>query len=126
MRVFKVRAFSRCAHDEQIDDEALLKAVNEIRNGLVDAKLGGGVIKKRVAAASHGKRGGARVIVAFQSDRHIFFMYMFLKKEQDNIDKKELKALKQYAQYLLNLDDLHISAMIKSKDLFEIKSDGTG
>jgi len=38
--------------------------VVEIQKGLIDARLGGGLIKKRVARSGHGKRGGYRVILA--------------------------------------------------------------
>jgi hypothetical protein len=47
-----------------LSDEVLRKAVDEMVNGLVDADLGGHVVKKRVALSGQGKRGGARTIVA--------------------------------------------------------------
>lgn len=124
MRIFKVKAFERCAREEKIADRVLRKAVQEIRDGLVDARLGGGIYKKRIPASSRGKRGGARTIVAFHAEHHTFFMFMFLKNERENIGRKELKALRQFSQYLLKLDDDKISEMIKNNDLFEIQGNG--
>jgi hypothetical protein len=47
-----------------LPEDALCDAVSEMTRGLVDADLGGGVIKKRIALPGQGKRGGARTIVA--------------------------------------------------------------
>ena len=60
-RVLKTRYFRRWAHAAGLTDEALLKAVREMEQGLIDADLGGGVIKKRIGVVGRGKRGGARV-----------------------------------------------------------------
>ena len=49
-----------------LSDQALVKAVAEMEQGLIDADLGGSVLKKRVALPGRGKRGGVRVIVATQ------------------------------------------------------------
>lgn len=49
MRVFKIRWFVRFARGERIDDESLSEAITRAARGLVDADLGGGLIKQRVA-----------------------------------------------------------------------------
>ncbi|WP_343294037.1 type II toxin-antitoxin system RelE/ParE family toxin [Vandammella animalimorsus] len=58
-RVFKTRYFSRWMHKTALTDPALCAAVEEMRCGLVDADLGGGVVKKRVALPGRGKSGGS-------------------------------------------------------------------
>ena len=63
-RVFKTRHFSRWMRKTELTDEALCSAVHEMSQGLIDADLGAGVVKKRVAMAGRGKRGGARTLVA--------------------------------------------------------------
>jgi hypothetical protein len=50
-------AFHRWARQEGASDGALCKAAEEIEDGLVDARLGGFLIKKRVARTGEGKRG---------------------------------------------------------------------
>ena len=59
-RVFKTRHFSRWMRKTELTDSALCEAVAEMSQGLIDADLGGGVVKKRVGLAGRGKRGGAR------------------------------------------------------------------
>lgn len=121
MRIFKVKAFARWARSQRITDKALRVAVTEMRDGLIEANLGGGVYKKRIAASGRGKSGGARTIVAFKTDSHTFFLFGFLKNEQENIDKKELKALKQFARSLFELRDEQIERLINNGDLSEVK-----
>jgi len=47
-----------------LTDVALRKAVSEMAQGLIDADLGGHVVKKRLALPGQGKQGGARTLVA--------------------------------------------------------------
>jgi hypothetical protein len=47
-RVFKTRHFSRWMRKTEQTDSALCEAVAEMSQGLIDADLGGGVVKKRV------------------------------------------------------------------------------
>ena len=77
MYIFKTKAFSKWAEDEGLPDELLKLAVNEIEQGLVDAKLGGNLYKKRIATSSKGKSGGFRTLLAFKMDETAF-SYMAL------------------------------------------------
>jgi hypothetical protein len=63
-RVFKTRHFSRWLSKSGLTDAVLCVAVSEMESGLIDADLGGGIVKKRVPLAGRGKRGGARTLVA--------------------------------------------------------------
>lgn len=121
LRIFKVKAFARWARKERINDDVLREAVAEMQKGLIDAQLGGGICKKRIPASSRGKRGGGRTIVAFQSNKHTFFLFGFLKNDTEDIDRTELKGLKQYAQHLFSLDDEQIAKLINEEELFEVK-----
>ena len=76
-RIFKTRYFNRWSRKTELTDESLCKAVSEMERGLVDADLGGGVVKKRVALSGHGKRGGARTLVVTNRDDRWFFVYGF-------------------------------------------------
>ena len=121
VRTFKVKGFARWARKEKIRDTVLRNAVREMQAGLIDAELGGGLCKKRIPASSRGKRGGGRTIVAFQSNKHTFFMYGFLKNESANIDQTELKALKQYAVHLFKLTEQQVEHLLEQDELFEVK-----
>jgi hypothetical protein len=55
VRIFKTRWIVRFARRERMADHALLVAIHRAEQGLIDADLGGGIIKQRVARA--GGRG---------------------------------------------------------------------
>lgn len=54
-RVLKRKEFARWQAGEKLPDAALCKAVDEMQNGLIDADLGGGLFKKRVARPGGGR-----------------------------------------------------------------------
>lgn len=84
-RVFKIRHFIRWMRKTELTDNALCSAVDEMAKGLIDADLGGGVVKKRVGLAGRGKRGGARTLVATNKGNRWFFVYGFEKNDRANI-----------------------------------------
>ena len=120
MRVFKTKVFNRWAKREGLADQSLCEAVSEMLQGLVDARLGGGVVKKRIARAGEGKRGGYRTILATNLRDRWFFMFGFAKSERDNIREDELKMLRQLAAALLRMDDPAIVEARNRSELVEI------
>ncbi len=123
MRVFKTRLFGRWADKEGIADEALSQAVGELAGGLVDADLGGHVYKKRVGLHGRGKRGGVRTLIAFRLEERTFFLLGFAKNERENINTKELKALRLLAGQLLSYSDTALNKAIRAGELIEVMSD---
>jgi len=119
-RTFKTRVFARWARKEGVTDRALLAAVAEMESGLVDARLGGGLFKKRVGLAGVGKRGGARTIVAGNFRDRWIFLYGFTKNERENIDQKEERDLKRIGGALLELDWTALKQMIEAGKLLEV------
>jgi hypothetical protein len=97
VRIFKTKVFARFARGQRITDRDLREAVDRAGRGLIDADLGGGVIKQRVARAGQGRSGGFRVLLAFRSQDRAVFIYGFAKSERDNIDDKELLTLREIA-----------------------------
>jgi hypothetical protein len=124
MRVFKSKWFQKWATSEGLDNEALLSAVEEMESGLIDARLGGHVVKKRVALPGRGKRGGSRTLVVYQQADKAFFVYGFAKNERVNISDKELKALKLLATELLGYTKPVLVKAIKAGELIEVHEDG--
>ncbi len=78
-RIFKTRHFSRWMRKTDLTNAALSNAVSEMDAGLIDADLGGGVVKKRVSLPGRGKRGGARTLVATNKGNRWFFVFGFEK-----------------------------------------------
>lgn len=121
MRVLKTRTFARWSRKERILDSALAAAVDEMRRGLVDAQLGAGLVKKRIARAGAGKSGGYRTLIATNLRDRWVFLYGFAKNERDNVDDQELSKLKMLAQTFLGMSDETIEPLIKAGELTEIK-----
>lgn len=84
-RVFKTRHFARWMRKTELTDSALCAAVSEMAAGLIDADLGGGVLKKRVALPGRGKSGSARTLVATNKGVRWFFVFGFEKNERASI-----------------------------------------
>ena len=122
-RVFRTRLFSRWMRKTNLTDQALCSAVLEMEAGLVDADLGGGVLKKRAALPGRGKRGSARTLVATNKSDRWFFIFGFEKRERTNISARELVALQEIAADLLSLGATELGAHIKSEALQEICRD---
>jgi hypothetical protein len=118
-RIFKTKSFSRWSTLE-VTDRALCNAVAEIKQGLVDASLGGNIFKKRVAITGRGKRGGARTLIATRMQNRWFFVFGFHKNERENISSIELKYLQQLAHDLLSLNDQQLKIALNSGELLEI------
>ncbi len=119
-RIFKTRPFAQRLKKSGIADSDLCRAVAEMRQGLIDADLGGDLYKKRVAVAGQGKRGGARTIVAMNAQGLWFFLYGFRKNERANISQRELVALRMLARDLLALSVEQLDTACDAGDLEEI------
>jgi len=119
-KVFRTRTFTRWMRKAGLTDDALCAAVSEMVQGLIDADLGGHVVKKRVALSGQGKRGGARTIVATKLADRWFFLYGFGKNERANIDKDELKTLQEVAKDLLAFDDRQLATALEAGEIVEV------
>jgi hypothetical protein len=123
MRVFKTRWFSRYCKSEDIDDERLVEAIQRAESGLIDADLGGGLIKQRVARPGKGKSGGWRTLIAYRAGGRAIFLFGFAKSERENVNADELADLRAAAGELLALDDEGIAERLAMKRLSEVVDD---
>jgi hypothetical protein len=121
-RVFKTKWFHRFARKQRIADAALLEAVARAEKGQIDADLGGGVIKQRVARPGQGKSGGYRTIILFRQGERAVFMYGFAKSERENIRDDEEKEFKEAAKHVLALTEKQIAALVREGDFVEVKT----
>ncbi len=120
---FRTRTFSRWMRKAGLTDAALHHAVLEMAQGLIDADLGGHVVKKRVALPGQGKRGGARTIVATKMAGRWFFLYGFGKNERANVTSEELKMLQEVAKELLEFDERQLAVALATGEIVEICHD---
>ncbi len=117
MDVYVTRWFGRWARREGIPDRTLCRAVGEMERGLIDANLGGGLYKKRIAAPGRGKRGSHRTLLAFRSGNMAFFVFGFAKNEKDDIDDEEKRALKKLAKDLFAYNQPRIAGLLRANEL---------
>ena len=120
MRIFKTKALARFTKREAIGDDSLVAAIEAAKRGLIDADLGGGLIKQRVARPGQGKRGGFRMLIGFRTDRAIF-LFGFAKNERDNVDDKQLTTLREIVASWFAADDKKIARALKDGLLIEVK-----
>lgn len=123
MRIFRNKPFTRFPRKVRLSDRALREAVERAGAGLVDADLGGGVIKQRIAREGGGRSGGFRIIILFRAGARAFFVHGFAKNERDNIDVGEQAAFKLLAMQLLTYDDAALAKAISAGVLTEVRDD---
>ena len=124
MRVFKTKPFTRFAIREGLMDVELCDAIRRADEGLIDADLGGGVIKQRIARKGQGKSGGYRSIVLFRRGEKAFFVYGFAKSSRDNIRRDELNAFRKLADEMLTLGEQALAAAVENGTITEIRCHG--
>ena len=120
MPIYKLKSFARFARAEDIDDGSLAEAVERAARGLIDADLGGGLIKQRVARKGRGRRGGYRVMVAFRAADFAVFLFGFAKSAQANLDDRQLNMLRGFAAAWLAADAKTIRQALEQGELVEV------
>ena len=123
IQVLVTKPFSRWMRKSQVTNTDILGAAQEMVEGLIDANLGGHLVKKRVALRGRGKSAGARTIVATKFEQRWIFLFGFEKNERSNIDASELKVLQELASSLLGLDQQAIALAINAGQLFQLQGD---
>lgn len=121
MRVLKTKTFARWARKDGPRDSQLMRAIEEMQRGLVDADLGGGLFKQRVARSGAGKSGGYRTLLASNRRDRWVFLFGFGKNERGNIDDKEESDLRRVAGVLLGSPEIDIVRLIEFGELLEAK-----
>lgn len=120
MRIFKNAWFERFARKQHIPDETLLEAIKRAEKGQIDADLGSGVIKQRIARKGQGKSGGFRTIILYRSAKRAFFVYGFAKNACDNIEDDEELHFKRVAAYVFGLSDKQLADLIGKGQFLEV------
>ncbi len=126
IRIFKNGWFERFSRKERIDDSTLWEAVQRAEAGLIDADLGGGVIKQRVARPGQGKSGGYRTLILFRQGDRAIFAFGFAKSGQANISKADLALLKEAAAEALGWSGMELDRLVVAGTLKEIEDGHSG
>lgn len=121
MRIFRNQWITKFAKKHKISDSELIEAVERADNGLIDADLGGGVIKQRIARQGQGRSGGYRSLIFFRHGERAFFMTAFAKNDRENITNKELAELKKAAVIILAMTETDIEQAKSNSTFTEIQ-----
>ena len=121
MRIFKTKWFARFARQGSLTDLALCEAVARAERGLIDADLGGGVLKQRIARPDAGRSGGFRSLILFRLEERAFFVYGFAKNQRDNISADELREYRALANEMLAFDAAQLQVALDAEKLFEVE-----
>jgi hypothetical protein len=124
LQVYKGKAFMRFARKARIPDTDLWRAAQRANDGAIDADLGRGVIKQRIARSGEGKSGGSRSIILFRKNNRAVCVYGFEKKDAANIDRRELEAFRELAKVILNYTDTEIEQRVTDGALFHVEEPG--
>jgi hypothetical protein len=121
--IYKTKHFTRWARKAGLKDSFLKTAVLEIQSGLLEADLGGGIVKKRIALPGRGKSGSTRTLLATNLKDRWFFVFGFEKNERENILENELATLKMLAKDLLGMSVTQIKVAIEEGFLVEVENE---
>ena len=91
-----------------------------IGDGTVDADLGRGLIKQRVARKGQGRGGGFRTIIAYRKAERSVFLFGFAKSDQANLSAADQRDLADYGNMLLGLDDDGLETIVTDDELKEV------
>lgn len=122
MRVFKNAWFVRFARRSNLTDEQLLTALAQASQGLIDADLGGGVIKQRIARPGEGKSGGYRTIVLYRHGERAFFVYGYAKSCEANIRPADLVQFRKMATLVMSLSDADLALALRHGVFEEVQT----
>jgi len=123
VRVFKNGWFQKFARKEKISDAMLCEAVARAERGQIDADLGSGLIKQRLARPGAGKSGGFRTLVFFRTQQRAVFAFGFAKSDMANLDDADEAYLRKAAKLVLGFTDEQIDAEIAAGRMLEVKCD---
>ena len=124
MRIFKTKAFDKFAQKNHITDAELFEAVMRAEQGLIDADLGGNIIKQRIAREGQGRSGGFRSFIVYRLNENSYFVAAISKNARDNISAQELTALKELAKAYAKLTPQQIESQLKNGLLIEVLPEG--
>jgi len=124
MRIFLTAWFERFARQHGIEDSALYDAISRANEGLIDADLGGGVIKQRIARRNEGRSRGFRSIILFRRDDRAVFVYGFAKSDRRNLRLDELEVYRSFADEVLGYEEADLAKVVGPNKWKELEDHG--
>ena len=121
MRAYLTRSFGRDAKRDGISDEDCREAIRRAERGLIDADLGGGLIKQRIPRGNQGAARGSRAVVFYRRGKVAVFLHIFPKSKKANLTKSELAMYSRAGQELAKLTDKELTALSAKRGWRELE-----
>lgn len=103
MKAYLPKSFWREAKKEGVTVEDCKAAIRRAESGLIDADLGGGLIKQRIPRGNLSAARGSRAIVFYRRGKIAAFLHLFPKNAKSNLTDTELD---EYLELARSLDRL--------------------
>ena len=121
MRVYLPKSLQRDTKRDGITDENCLDAIRKAEMGLIDAELGGGLIKQSIATGNRGASKGSRAIVFYKRKEIAVFLHTFPKSRKANLTQSELNGYLKLAQSLEGLTDAKLKELSATEGWKELE-----
>ena len=121
MRGYLPKSFQRDAKRVGVTDEDCREAIRRAESGLIDATLGGGLIKQRIATGNRGAAKGSRAVVFYRRGELAVFLHVFPKSGKANLTKSELAVYLRLARVLEELTEAKLKELVTTEGWRELK-----
>ncbi|MBN2703310.1 MAG: type II toxin-antitoxin system RelE/ParE family toxin [Pontiellaceae bacterium] len=120
MKDLMTRRFFKWVSKQSVSKAELATALEELKDGVFEASLGGDLYKKRIRFKGRGKSGSGRTIICYKRGGRAIFIHGFAKNEKDNLSAKEQFALREFSKILTGLTDAQFEKAIANGDFKEV------
>jgi hypothetical protein len=120
MRIVATKEFFRRARKAGLTSADLSGAIDRAEKGLIDAKIGSGLIKQRIARKNEGKSRGLRSVIFYRKGDRAVFLHLFEKSAQANLSETEEAGYRELAKFVANLTDRAIADLVQKRKWKEI------
>jgi hypothetical protein len=120
MKAYLPKSFQREAKSDKVSDEDCQEAIRRAERGLIDAELGGRLIKQRIPRGNQGAAKGSRAVVFYKRGEVAVFLHIFSKSDKANLQKSELAEYLKLAKVLEELTEAKLQELGATKGWREI------
>ena len=120
MKAYLPKSFQREAKSDGVSDEDCREAIRRAERGLIDAELGGRLIKQRIPRGNQGAAKGSRAVVFYKRGEVAVFLHIFSKSDKANLRKSELAEYLKLAKALEELTESKLQELGATRGWREI------
>ncbi len=111
MKAYLPKSFQREAKSDGVSNEDCQEAIRRAESGLIDADLGGRLIKQRIPRGGQGAARGLRTVIFYKRGEVAVFLHIFAKSDKANLRKSELAEYLKLAQSLEALTEAKLKEL---------------